>query len=84
MSLLDCMDGLFMSVAYDWAFLNPVRKVYYSISITGLSVAIAFLVGTIELGYWRIAKVEDRWTPAPATEPESPDRGALSRRTCAD
>jgi nickel/cobalt transporter (NiCoT) family protein len=49
MSLLDCLDGLFMSVAYDWAFLNPVRKVYYNISITGLSVAVAFLVGSIEL-----------------------------------
>ena len=49
MSLLDCLDGLFMSVAYDWAFLNPVRKVYYNISITGLSVAVAILVGTIEL-----------------------------------
>jgi nickel/cobalt transporter (NiCoT) family protein len=49
MSLLDCLDGLFISVAYDWAFLNPVRKVYYNISITGLSVAVAFLVGTIEL-----------------------------------
>ncbi|GGL20614.1 HoxN/HupN/NixA family nickel/cobalt transporter [Mangrovihabitans endophyticus] len=49
MSLLDCLDGLFMSVAYDWAFLHPVRKVYYNISITGLSVAVAFLVGSIEL-----------------------------------
>ncbi len=49
MSLLDCLDGLFMSVACDWAFLNPVRKVCYNISITGLSVAVAFLVGTIEL-----------------------------------
>ena len=38
-----------MSVAYDWAFLNPVRKVYYNISITGLSVAVAFLIGSIEL-----------------------------------
>jgi nickel/cobalt transporter (NiCoT) family protein len=108
MSLLDCLDGLFMSVAYDWAFLNPVRKVYYNISITGLSVAVAFLVGSIELigvlhddagladpftswvseidlnnvgflvvglfaltwivaiGYWRLARVEDRWA--------SPDR----------
>ena len=49
MSLLDTLDGLFMSVAYDWAFLNPVRKVYYNISITGLSIAVAFLIGTIEL-----------------------------------
>ena len=117
MSLLDCLDGLFMSVAYDWAFLNPVRKVYYNISITGLSVAVAFLVGTIELisvlhdnagwvnpvttwitsinlnnvgffivglfvltwaaaiGYWRIAKVEDRWTPVAATDPAEPESG---------
>jgi len=49
MSLLDTLDGLFMSVAYDWAFLNPVRKVYYNLSITGLSVAVAFLIGSIEL-----------------------------------
>jgi nickel/cobalt transporter (NiCoT) family protein len=91
-----------------------VRKVYYSISITWLSVAVAFLVGTVELigvlhdnvgwvnpvttwvsnidlnnvgfvvvglfvvtwavalGYWRIARIEDRWTAAPAAEPEAP------------
>jgi len=49
MSLLDSLDGLFMSVAYEWAFLSPVRKVYYNMSITGLSVAVAFLIGTIEL-----------------------------------
>ena len=116
MSLLDCLDGLFMSVAYDWAFLRPVRKVYYNISITGLSVAVAFLVGTIELvgvlhdnagwvnpvttwiagvdlnnvgfiivglfvltwatalGYWRLAKVEDRWTLAQGTGPARPEQ----------
>ena len=49
MSLLDTLDGLFMSVAYDWAFLNPVRKIYYNISITGLSIAVAFLIGSIEI-----------------------------------
>jgi len=49
MSLLDSIDGLFMSVAYDWAFLRPVRKVYYNLAITGLSVAVALLIGTIEL-----------------------------------
>lgn len=49
MSLLDHLDGLFMSVAYDWAFLKPTRKVYYNLVITGLSVAIALLIGTIEL-----------------------------------
>ena len=38
-----------MNFAYGWAFSRPVRKVYYNITITGLSVAVAFLVGTIEL-----------------------------------
>ncbi|HEX3827063.1 MAG TPA: HoxN/HupN/NixA family nickel/cobalt transporter [Sporichthyaceae bacterium] len=49
MSLLDTLDGLFMSIAYDWAFLNPVRKVYYNLTVTGLSVLVALLIGSIEL-----------------------------------
>jgi high-affinity nickel-transport protein len=103
MSLFDFLDGLFMSVAYDWAFAIPARKVFYNLSVTGLSVAVALLVGTIELvtvlhdnagwrnplinsisaidlnsvgfiivglfiavwalavGYWRLARVEERW-----------------------
>ncbi|GGP35999.1 HoxN/HupN/NixA family nickel/cobalt transporter [Streptomyces abikoensis] len=103
MSLFDTLDGTFMNFAYQWAFSNPVRKVYYNLTITGLSIAVAFLIGTIELvgvlhekldlddavtgwiaglnldnvgfvivglfvlvwalalGYWRFAKVEQRW-----------------------
>ncbi|MEE6170163.1 MULTISPECIES: HoxN/HupN/NixA family nickel/cobalt transporter [unclassified Mycolicibacterium] len=49
MSLMDTADGLFMTVAYDWAFANPVRKIYYNLTITGLSVAVALLIGSIEL-----------------------------------
>ena len=49
MTMMDTIDGLFMTVAYDWAFANPVRKVYYNLAITGLSVAVAMLIGTIEL-----------------------------------
>ncbi len=49
MSLMDTADGAFMSKAYGWAFANPVRKVYYNITITGLSVAVALVVGTIEI-----------------------------------
>nr|WP_259311439.1 HoxN/HupN/NixA family nickel/cobalt transporter [Capillimicrobium parvum] len=49
MSLLDTIDGSFMNFAYGWAFSNPVRKVYYNLTITGLSVVVAFIVGTIEL-----------------------------------
>ncbi len=49
MSLLDTMDGCFMNFAYGWAFSRPIRKVYYNITITGLSVVVAFLIGTVEL-----------------------------------
>jgi high-affinity nickel-transport protein len=50
MSLLDAIDGSFMNFAYGWAFSMPVRKVFYNITITGLSVAVALIIGTIELG----------------------------------
>ena len=48
MTLMDTTDGIFMNLAYGWAFFNPVRKVYYNLAITGLSVAICFLIGGIE------------------------------------
>jgi high-affinity nickel-transport protein len=65
MSLLDTIDGSFMNFAYGWAFSRPVRKVYYNLTITGLSVAVALIVGSVELlglvarqlglsgGFWR-------------------------------
>jgi high-affinity nickel-transport protein len=104
MSLFDTLDGTFMNFAYQWAFANPVRKVFYNLTITGLSIAVAFVIGTIELvtvlhddlkldnpftnwiasldlgnvgflivglfvgvwvlalAYWRVARVEDRWS----------------------
>ncbi len=49
MSLLDTIDGSFMNFAYGWAFSKPIRKVYYNVAITGLSVAVAFFIGTLEL-----------------------------------
>ncbi len=49
MSLLDTIDGAFMTVAYGWAFAKPVRKVFYNITVTGLSVAVALGIGVIEL-----------------------------------
>jgi nickel/cobalt transporter (NiCoT) family protein len=49
MSLLDTVDGCFMNFAYGWAFSKPVRKVYYNIAITGLSVAVALIIGGVEL-----------------------------------
>jgi len=49
MSLMDTADGAFMSHAYGWAFSNPIRKVYYNITVTSLSVAVALVIGMIEL-----------------------------------
>ena len=49
MTLLDTIDGAFMNFAYGWAFSKPVRKVFYNITITALSVAVALLIGVVEL-----------------------------------
>jgi high-affinity nickel-transport protein len=49
MMLFDTLDGTFMNFAYGWAFAKPVRKVYYNLVITGLSIGAAFIVGTIEI-----------------------------------
>jgi high-affinity nickel-transport protein len=49
MSLLDTIDGSFMNFAYGWAFSKPVRKIYYNITVTALSVAVALLIGGIEI-----------------------------------
>jgi nickel/cobalt transporter (NiCoT) family protein len=49
MCLFDTLDGCFMNFAYDWAFAKPIRKVYYNITITGLSVFVAVFIGTIEI-----------------------------------
>src|SRR5580700_1416847 len=49
MSLLDTTDGVLMCRAYDWALSNPLRKIFYNITTTGLSVLVALVIGTIEL-----------------------------------
>jgi high-affinity nickel-transport protein len=49
MTFFDSMDGFFMNTAYGWAFARPVRRVYYNLAITGLSIAVAFLIGSIEI-----------------------------------
>jgi len=49
MSTMDTLDGVFMSKAYGWAFVTPLRKIYYNITTTGLSIFVAFVIGTIEL-----------------------------------
>ena len=49
MCLFDTIDGCFMNFAYDWAFSKPIRKIYYNLTITSLSVFIALFIGTIEI-----------------------------------
>ena len=49
MCLMDTVDGVLMNGAYGWAFAKPVRKVFYNITITSISVAVALIIGSIEL-----------------------------------
>ena len=48
MSLVDTTDGILMLGAYDWAFVRPIRKLYYNLTITLVSVLVAVLIGGIE------------------------------------
>jgi high-affinity nickel-transport protein len=57
MCLMDTTDGVFMNAAYGWAFARPVRKVFYNLTITSISVMVALVIGTIEL----ISVVADRF-----------------------
>jgi high-affinity nickel-transport protein len=49
MTVMDTTDGVLMAKAYDWAFVHPMRKLFYNIAITGMSVAVALVIGSIEL-----------------------------------
>ena len=117
MTLFDTLDGAFMTVAYRWAFAEPLRKLYYNLTVTGLSVTVALLIGSIELvgvlhqrlhlrdgvtgwvagldlnsvgflivglfvvvwaaaiAYWKLARVQQRWTP-PAVHETDPETTA--------
>ncbi len=48
MSLIDTTDGVLMLGAYGWAFMKPIRKLYYNLTITAVSVVVAVLIGGIE------------------------------------
>lgn len=49
MALIDTTDGILMLGAYGWAFMKPIRKLFYNITITSVSVIVAVLVGGIEM-----------------------------------
>jgi nickel/cobalt transporter (NiCoT) family protein len=57
MSLMDTADGAFMAKAYTWAFSNPIRKVFYNLTVTGLSVFVALFVGGVELSQLAIDRL---------------------------
>jgi high-affinity nickel-transport protein len=48
MALIDTTDGVLMLGAYEWAFVKPIRKLYYNMTITGVSALVAIIVGGIE------------------------------------
>ena len=60
MSLMDTADGAFMARAYSWAFSNPVRKVFYNLTVTALSVFVALFVGLFELSQLLIQQLDLR------------------------
>ncbi|MBO0684396.1 MAG: HoxN/HupN/NixA family nickel/cobalt transporter [Candidatus Dormibacteraeota bacterium] len=60
MSLMDTADGAFMSKAYSWAFSNPIRKVFYNLTVTSLSVFVALFVGLVELAQIMIQTMDLR------------------------
>src|SRR6202046_5994841 len=48
MALIDTTDGVLMLGAYRWAFIKPIRKLYYNMTITGVSALVAIVIGGIE------------------------------------
>lgn len=61
MSLLDTLDGAFMNLAYGWALSRPVRKTYYNLVVTALSVAVAMIIGGATLGAMLGEQVGGPW-----------------------
>jgi high-affinity nickel-transport protein len=58
MALVDTMDSVLMTHAYGWAFINPRRKLWYNFTITGASVLVALLIGSVEV----LGLVADRFS----------------------
>jgi high-affinity nickel-transport protein len=62
MSAVDTTDGILMSRAYDWAFVNPLRKIFYNVVVTGLSAALALFIGGLELLQVLAGTLHMRWS----------------------
>jgi high-affinity nickel-transport protein len=64
MSVMDTTDGILMCKAYDWAFVNPLRKIYYNLTTTSLSILVALVIGTVELAQVLVGMTGARGTAA--------------------
>src|SRR6185312_13235488 len=64
MCLADTVDGVFMNAAYSWAFAKPVRKVFYNITITAISVVVALFLASwlAALLVWRLGRIDEKWS----------------------
>jgi len=81
MSLMDTIDGVLMCGAYGWAFAHPLRKVFYNLTITGLSAVVALFIGTVEL----VSVFSDRagwdpgwWAPLMTWDPQTLGYGVVA------
>jgi high-affinity nickel-transport protein len=64
MSLMDALDGIFMTKAYGWAFTSPLRKIYYNLTTTSISIFVALVIGTIQIINVLAAKTDiDNYEP---------------------
>lgn len=64
MSLMDALDGVFMTKAYGWAFTSPLRKIYYNLTTTSISIFVALVIGTIQIINVLAAKTDiDKYEP---------------------
>ena len=63
MSLFDTADGVLMSRAYGWAFLKPIRKVFYNLAVTLLSVTVALVIGVLVLAGLVVERLGIEWGP---------------------
>jgi nickel/cobalt transporter (NiCoT) family protein len=68
MSAVDTTDGILMSRAYDWAFINPLRKIFYNAVVTGLSAALALFIGGLELLQVLAGTLHMHWAPLESLE----------------
>ena len=81
MSLMDTIDGVLMCGAYGWALAHPLRKVFYNLTVTGLSAVVALFIGIAELSSvfltWA-GREPGRWAPLVDWDPQTLGYGVVA------